>query len=117
MRRAVEPAGRDRLHAWGAGVSPASGVTVIADERPQLAAWVRLQWDPRRQRHVLLAPEKVVVLNATGAAILALCDGQRTVAEIAVTVAAHFQHAVEADVHTFVSRLAARRLLELTRAA
>jgi pyrroloquinoline quinone biosynthesis protein D len=98
-------------------VSPASGAAVIADERPQLAAWVRLQWDPRRQRHVLLAPEKVVVLNATGAAILALCDGQRTVAEIAVTVAAHFQHAVEADVHTFVSRLAARRLLELTRAA
>ena len=98
-------------------MSPASGVAVIADERPQLAAWVRLQWDPRRQRHVLLAPEKVVVLNATGAAILALCDGQRTVVEITATLAERYHHAVDVDVDIFLSRLAARGLVELSRAA
>jgi pyrroloquinoline quinone biosynthesis protein D len=76
-----------------------------------------LQWDPRRQRHVLLAPEKVVVLNPTGAAILALCDGQRTVAEIVITLAARFDQAVDADVHAFLRRLAARGVLELARGA
>ena len=85
--------------------------------RPRLAASVRLQWDAQRQQHVLLAPEKVVVLNATGAAILALCDGQRTVVEITATLAERFQRAVDADVDTFVSRLAARGLVELSRAA
>ena len=85
--------------------------------QPRLAASVRLQWDAQRLQHVLLAPEKVVVLNATGAAILALCDGQRTVVEITVTLAERYHHAVDADVDIFLSRLAARSLVELSRAA
>ena len=88
---------------------------VLTAARPQLADWVRLQWDPRRQQHLLLAPEKVVALNATGAAILALCDGRRSVADIAATLGARFQRPVDADVRTFLGRLAARGLVELTR--
>ena len=38
-----------------------------------------------RQQHVLLYPEGAVLLNDTGAAILELCDGQRSVAEIAAS--------------------------------
>ena len=44
-------------------------------DRPRLAPHVRLAFDPARQRHVLLTPETVTVLNGTGAAILGLCDG------------------------------------------
>ena len=36
----------------------------------------------RTEQHVLLAPEGVLVLNQTGATILGLCDGERTVVEI-----------------------------------
>ena len=41
-----------------------------------------MEWDPARKQHVLLAPEGVLVLNQTGATILGLCDGERTVVEI-----------------------------------
>ena len=38
--------------------------------RPRLGAHARLQWDPVREKQVLLAPERVLVLNETAAAIL-----------------------------------------------
>ena len=56
--------------------------TVESADRPRLSPQVRLRYDQARQRHVLLTPETVTLLNGTGAAILELCDGARTVAEI-----------------------------------
>src|ERR671922_149399 len=56
---------------------------MASSSRPSLAPHVQLRFDPTRDRHVLLSPETVAVLNRTGADILDLCDGQRTVAEIA----------------------------------
>ena len=57
-------------------------IAVRSTNRPQLARQARLEWDPVRERQVLLAPEGVLVLNQTGAIILGLCDGERTVGEI-----------------------------------
>ena len=47
---------------------------------PALWRLARLDFDPVRQQRVLLYPEGVVLLNDTGAAILELCDGRRSVA-------------------------------------
>ncbi|MGQ4419884.1 pyrroloquinoline quinone biosynthesis peptide chaperone PqqD, partial [Streptomyces sp. SAS_269] len=58
------------------------GVGVSGSARPRLAGHVRLTFCRTRQRKVLLHPETVVVLNGSGAAILELCDGRHTVAEI-----------------------------------
>lgn len=60
----------------------AMSVVVRSSSRPKLSRHIRLTFDRVRQRHVLLGPESVSVLNPTGAAILDLCDGQRTVAEM-----------------------------------
>ena len=49
--------------------------------RPHLARQARMEGS-RTEQHVLLAPEGVLVLNQTGATILGLCDGERTVVEI-----------------------------------
>ena len=38
-------------------------------DRPRLAPHVRLVYDQARQRHVLLTPETVTLLNGTGATI------------------------------------------------
>jgi len=46
---------------------------------PKIAAKARLKFDKVREKHLLLLPEKVVVLNETAASILRLCDGSRTV--------------------------------------
>ena len=80
--------------------------------RPRLARHVRLRFDPARGQHVLLTPEAVTVLNGTGAAVLELCDGQRTVAEIVAELRGRYAHVDDDEVRRFVDRLAARRCLE-----
>jgi pyrroloquinoline quinone biosynthesis protein D len=81
--------------------------------RPRLARHVRLRFDPARGQHVLLTPEAVTVLNGTGAAVLELCDGQRTVTEILAALRGRYAHVDDDEVRRFVDRLAARRCLEI----
>jgi pyrroloquinoline quinone biosynthesis protein D len=78
-----------------------------------LARHVRLTFSPTRQQHLLLQPESVVVLNGSGVAILELCDGQRTVAEIVTELAARYRSVPDDEVRQFLTRLVARRYLEL----
>jgi pyrroloquinoline quinone biosynthesis protein D len=81
--------------------------------RPALARHVRMSWDRTRGRHVLLLPETVVVLNPTGADILELCDGERTVAEIVEVLHARYDRVVDDEVDDFLRRLVARRCVEI----
>ncbi len=80
--------------------------------RPRLTTRARLQWDTVREKQVLLVPEGVLVLNATASAILALCDGQRSVSAIAADLSAQYHRAVEQDVVTFLNRLIHKRLMK-----
>ena len=88
-------------------------ITVLSTNRPHLARLIRLQWDPVRKQHVLLAPEGVLVLNQTGATILGLCDGERTVDEIVENLRGRYNGVAGDEVRDFLSRLAAKRWLEL----
>ena len=49
---------------------------------PRLAAGYRFQWEEAQQNHVLLYPEGMVQVSDTAAAVLSLCDGERTVQSI-----------------------------------
>ena len=80
-------------------------------DRPRLAAHVRLTFDRARYQHVLLTPESVTVLNGTGAAVLGLCDGQRSVAEIVGELRGRYDRVDDGEVRLFLDRLAARRCL------
>ncbi|MGW5049024.1 pyrroloquinoline quinone biosynthesis peptide chaperone PqqD [Streptomyces griseoluteus] len=91
-----------------------TGVGVSGSDRPQLAAHVRLTFSRTRQRKVLLHPETVVVLNGSGAAILELCDGRHTVAEIVAELGARYETVPDDEVRQFLARLVARRWVELT---
>jgi pyrroloquinoline quinone biosynthesis protein D len=82
-------------------------------DRPRLAPHVRLTFDPARQRYVLLAPEAVSVLNATGAAILGLCDGERTVAGIVAELRGRYDRVADDEVRSFLDGLAAKRCVEV----
>jgi pyrroloquinoline quinone biosynthesis protein D len=94
---------------------PLTGPMQIADraDRPRLAPHVRLAYDQTRQRHVLLTPETVTLLNGTGAAILELCDGVRTVAEILAELRGRYDRVADAEVRAFLSGLLARRCVEV----
>jgi pyrroloquinoline quinone biosynthesis protein D len=87
--------------------------TVRYADRPRLAPHVRLTFDRARRRHVLLTPEAVRVLNGTAAAVLGLCDGERTVAEIVAELNGRFAHVADDEVRRFLAGLAARRCLEV----
>jgi pyrroloquinoline quinone biosynthesis protein D len=78
---------------------------------PQLWKLARLEFDPVRQRHVLLYPEGAVLLNDTGAAILELCNGSRTVGEIVTILAERYHADVSADVTEYLQQMAERELV------
>jgi pyrroloquinoline quinone biosynthesis protein D len=79
--------------------------------RPRLGPHLRLRFDRSRGKHVLLGPESVIVLNGTGADVVGLCDGSRTVAGIVDELRARYQRPVDDEVRDFLARMAARRHL------
>ncbi len=89
---------------------------VALGSRPLLASKARLRWDRRSGCHMLLYPERGLRLNETGAAILLLCDGARTVEQIVSELAAQYQSAERADLEretiAFLDTLDARGLLQ-----
>jgi pyrroloquinoline quinone biosynthesis protein D len=72
-----------------------------------------MEWDPARKQQVLLAPEGVLILNQTGATILSLCDGERTVVEIVEELRGKYNRVDGDEVRNFLARLVAKRLVEL----
>jgi pyrroloquinoline quinone biosynthesis protein D len=87
---------------------------VHGSSRPELAPHVRLKFDSARAQHVLLAPESVVVLNGTGADILGLCNGHRTVAEITAELQGRYNRVIDDEVRQFLARLVAKRCVEIS---
>jgi pyrroloquinoline quinone biosynthesis protein D len=82
-------------------------------DRPRLARHVRLTFSETRQRHVLLLPETVVVLRGSGADIVRLCDGRRTVAEIVAELGTRYRTVPGDEVRRFLTRMIARRWMEV----
>ena len=74
---------------------------------PKLARFARLRWDPKGRAHMLIYPERGLVLNETATEVVKRCDGTRTEREIADELAG-----CERDVHAFIERLRDRRLVE-----
>ncbi len=78
---------------------------------PRLGRMARLQFDPVRQRPVLLYPEGAVLLNDTGAAILELCDGSHTVDQIVSTLTERYHADVGSDVIAYLMLMSERELI------
>lgn len=82
------------------------------DSRPALWRLARLEFDAVRQRPVLIYPEGAMLLNDTGAAIVALCNGARTIGGIAAELGARYGGAdLLTDVTQYLDALEARELV------
>jgi pyrroloquinoline quinone biosynthesis protein D len=92
-------------------------MTAIADtSKPRLATKARLKWDAVREKNLLLFPEGVLVLNKTAHDVLALCDGQRAVAEIVKALAAQYAveaNTIDADVKEILQKLSQKTFVTL----
>ena len=80
--------------------------------RPRLADGARLQYDDVREEHLLLVPEGAVRLNETAAQVLELCDGERSLDEIAAALSQRYAGADVADgVRELLGRMADQGLV------
>lgn len=88
----------------------------LAIWRPRLSPKARLRWDKVEKRHMLVFPEAALLLNETAAAIVKLCDGERSVEQIVDTLAQQFVGAdrqmIGDEVTDLLARLQTRGLLE-----
>ena len=81
----------------------------------RLPSGVRLKKDEVRDRFVLLAPERAVILDPIAVAILNEIDGVKTFDVIIKSLAAKFAadpQAIAGDVRNFLLDLSNRRMLE-----
>jgi pyrroloquinoline quinone biosynthesis protein D len=80
--------------------------------RPRLVDGARLQYDDVREEHMLLIPEGAVRLNATAAQVLELCDGERSVGDIAAALSERYGGAdVTDDVRELLGGMAQKGLV------
>jgi pyrroloquinoline quinone biosynthesis protein D len=82
----------------------------VEPRRPMLARHARFRWDSARRQHEIVFPEGVLVLNASGTAIVERCDG-RLLEEIVAELTAESDDTRPDEVRAFLRRLAARGLL------
>jgi pyrroloquinoline quinone biosynthesis protein D len=93
-----------------------SAEALSLDSKPKLASKCKLRVDPKTDKYMLLYPEKGLLLNATGAAILKRCDGQQSLSVMIGGLAAEFQSDVDVlrvEVLSFVQALLDRGLLQV----
>ena len=82
---------------------------------PRLLRGVRTKYDHVRAMPVLLAPERVLKLDAIGNAILAETDGTRSFGEIVARLAQKFDappERIAGDASAFLESLIERRMAE-----
>ncbi len=93
---------------------PPAGLAL--EKRPLLARGCRIS-DAPGQQQTLLLPESALLLNDSGRRILALCDGQRTIAEVLGAIELQFPVAepgrVRRESLEFLAALAGRGALDL----
>jgi pyrroloquinoline quinone biosynthesis protein D len=87
-------------------ISPAS--------TPSLPKHVRIQFDPVRQAHAVLSPERIFWPNEISLDILRRCDGRSTVSAIIADLAAEYdapEDEVAGDVTAFLQEWSDRLLV------
>jgi len=92
----------------------AKGDDLSSSYRPVLASFVRMQHDEVRERWVLQAPERVLVLDEAGKAIVDRFDGKATLGIIVDTLVAEYdapRDVLEHDVRAVVGLLLEKRFL------
>src|SRR5258708_2484658 len=82
--------------------------------RPALSPRTRLRWDARARKHLLVYPERGLLLDEIATEIVVRCDGTRSIASIVAELSDRFGaplDRVQSDVLGFLAQLVDRALL------
>lgn len=87
-----------------------------SDFVPRLAKKARLRFDRHSKRHMIVYPERGLVLNESAATIVKMCDGSLNLGQILHSLCRDAEPAsadrIVADVHELIESLAKKGLLE-----
>ena len=89
---------------------------VSRQSTPSLPTHVRIQFDPVRQAHAVLSPEKVFWPNEISLDILRRCDGRTDIGHIIADLAAEYgaeEDEIASDVTAFLQEWADKLLVKL----
>ena len=89
-------------------------ITITETSVPGLPIGVKLRFDKQRDQWVILAPERLFVLDTIALEIVKRCDGKASVAEIVNDLAETFQaprDVILKDVGALLQDLADKRIL------
>jgi len=92
----------------------AERLTIGPDTRPVLPRHVRLRFDTARGLWILLAPERVLLPDPVAVTVLQICDGHRSLSDIAAELARTYAApaaTIAADVTTMLQDLADKGFL------
>lgn len=92
----------------------AERVTITETSVPGLPVGVKLRFDKQREQWVILAPERLFVLDNIALEIVKRCDGKASVAEIVNDLAETFEaprDVILKDVGALLQDLADKRIL------
>ncbi len=89
---------------------------ISAESKPRLPRGMHLKHDDTRGEWLLMAPERVLKINAIAMEILKRCDGVATLGEIIDDLTAQFKAErtrIDTDVRLLLGDLAAKRMVDL----
>jgi len=89
-------------------------ITITEESVPGLPVGVKLRFDKQRDQWVILAPERLFVLDAIALEIVKRCTGEASVAEIVNDLAETFaapRDVILKDVGALLQDLADKRIL------
>jgi pyrroloquinoline quinone biosynthesis protein D len=86
---------------------------VALDAVPRIRRGVKCTYDQIREAHVVLFPEGVLVLNETAASVVSLCDGVRSVGDIALALGDVYAGVQPEDIAELVARMVERRVVDV----
>jgi pyrroloquinoline quinone biosynthesis protein D len=92
-----------------ADAAPKTRTMIGADSRPTMPPYIKLRHDEGRGRWLILAPERVFDPDDVAVEVLKLCDGSRTVGDIAGTLAKEYnapEDEIQADIVAMLQDLA-----------
>lgn len=70
--------------------APKTRAIIAGDSCPTMPRYIKLRHDEGRGRWLILAPERIFEPDDIAVEVLKLCDGQRTVADIAGVLAKEY---------------------------